>query len=53
MIQHPPASGASHNQYGQQHLQQSNNNNNVNSSSNGNSNYAGFPHTARRVDMNR
>jgi hypothetical protein len=53
MIQHPPGSGASYNQYGQQHPQHSNNNSNVNSSSNGNSNYAGFPHTARRVDMNR
>lgn len=50
MIQHPPGSGAAYNQYGQQLSQQSNNNIN---SSNGNSNYAGFPHTARRVDMNR
>ena len=41
MIQHPGAgAGAVYNQYGQQ--QQYNNNN-----------YAGFPHTARRVDMNR
>jgi hypothetical protein len=54
MIQHPSASGGGYNnQYGQQYSQQNNNNNNVNSSSNGNSNYAGFPHTARRVDMNR
>lgn len=50
MIQHPPNSGAAYNQYGQQLSQQ--NNNNI-SSSNANSNYAGLPHTARRVDMNR
>lgn len=49
MIQHPPGSGPAYNQYGQQHPQQNNNA----SSSNGNSNYPGFPHTARRVDMNR
>jgi len=50
MIQHPPGPGAAYNQYGQQLSQQSNNNI---SGSNGNNNYAGFPHTARRVDMNR
>ena len=50
MIQHPPGSGAAYNQYGQQLSQQSNNNI---SSSNGSNNYPGFPHTVRRVDMNR
>ena len=40
MIQHPGSgAGSTYNQYGQQ--QHTNNN------------YAGFPHTARRVDMNR
>jgi hypothetical protein len=52
MIQHPVGSGPTYNnQYGQQHSQQNNGNNS--NSNNSNNNYAGFPHTARRVDMNR
>lgn len=52
MIQHPGGSGVAYNQYGQQ-ISQHNTNNNNSSSSNSSRDYAGFPHTARRVDMNR